>query len=65
MLFAAEKALEISGRIQREDLDSNEVYGLALIRLPEIIGEAANPVSTDFQNNFPAIPWKHMISMRN
>ncbi|ADN34992.1 protein of unknown function DUF86 [Methanolacinia petrolearia DSM 11571] len=62
---AAEKALEISGRIQRKDLDSDEIYGLALIRLLEIIGEAANLVSADFQEKYPAIPWKHMISMRN
>lgn len=62
---AAEKALEISGRIKREDLDSDEVYGLALVRLLEIIGEAANLVSKDFREKYPDIPWSHMISMRN
>ncbi len=62
---AAEKALEISGRIERGDLDSDEVYGLALVRLLEIIGEAANLVSADFQKSNPKVPWKHMISMRN
>jgi len=30
---AAEKAVEISARIARDDLYSDEIYGLALVRL--------------------------------
>jgi uncharacterized protein with HEPN domain len=62
---AAEKAVEISGRIERDDLYSDEVYGLALVRLLEIVGEAANLVSVEFKEKHPGIPWKHMVSMRN
>ncbi len=62
---AAEKAVEISNRINRDDLDSDEIYALALVRLLEIIGEAANLVSVDYKDKNPNIPWKHMISMRN
>lgn len=57
--------MEISGRIDRGDLDSDEIYGLALVRLLEIIGEAANLLSAEFQEDNPEVPWKHMISMRN
>ena len=62
---AAEKAIEISNRINRDDLDSDEIYALPLVRLLEIIGEAANPVSADYKDKNFNIPWKHMISMRN
>lgn len=62
---AAEKAMEISNRIKREDLDSDEVYALALARLLEIIGEAANLVSVEYKDKNSDIPWKQMISMRN
>ena len=37
----------------------------AVIRQLEIIGEAANNLSKDFQNNHPEIPCRNMIDMRN
>jgi len=62
---AAEKATEISNRVNRDDLDSDEIYALALVRLLEIIGEAANLVSVNYKDKNPNVPWKHMIGMRN
>lgn len=37
----------------------------AIIRLLEIIGEAANQISQDHKENNPDVSWKKMISMRN
>lgn len=62
---AAKKAMEISNRINRDYIDSDEIYALALVRLLEIVGEAANLVSADYKEKNPNIPWKHMIGMRN
>jgi uncharacterized protein with HEPN domain len=36
-----------------------------LIRLLEIVGEAASQVTDDFQKQYPEIPWAQMIGMRN
>jgi len=38
---------------------------LAIERLLEIIGEAANRVTIDFQQNQPGIPWRKIIGQRN
>lgn len=49
----------------RDDLDNDQMLSLALVRLIEIIGEAANNISLSCQNNYPQIPWREMIGMRN
>ena len=38
---------------------------LALLKSLEIIGEAANGVSSVTQNRYPGIPWRDIIGMRN
>ncbi|KPQ33340.1 MAG: hypothetical protein HLUCCO16_18625 [Phormidium sp. OSCR] len=45
---AAMKAIAFANNRTRDDLDRDEMLALALIRLIEIIGEAANHVSMDF-----------------
>lgn len=37
----------------------------AVTRSLEIIGEAANYIPQEIKKNFPEIPWRDMISMRN
>ena len=41
------------------------MLALALVRLLEIIGEAANCISPAFSARNQDIPWKKMIGMRN
>ena len=65
MLEAAEKALTFSHGKQRTDFDHDEILGLALVRLLEIIGEAANRVSQDTQDQHSEIPWPKIVGMRN
>jgi uncharacterized protein with HEPN domain len=36
-----------------------------LIRLLEIIGEAANSVSEETQRAHPRVPWRKMVGLRN
>ena len=43
----------------------DRVLHLALTRLVEIIGEAANRVSSDTQKKHPEVPWPKIIGMRN
>lgn len=62
---AAKEALSFVTNRTREDLDRERMLSLALVRLIEIIGEAANNVSESYQNQYLKIPWRQMIGMRN
>jgi len=65
MLDHALEAVEaIRGR-QREGLKHDRILQLALVRLVEIVGEAAARVSAQGQQRYPAIPWQQAIGMRN
>jgi len=65
ILDAARKALDFVQNKSRKDLDEDEKLALSLARLLEIVGEAANRVSEDFQVRYPDIPWRKMIDLRN
>lgn len=65
ILDAAEKAVSFVKGKARKDLDANEMLALSLVRLLEIIGEAANAVSPAFRDRFPHIPWRKMAGLRN
>lgn len=61
---AREAMALLKGRT-REDLDSDRLLGLALVRLLEIVGEAANRVPAQERDKYPAIPWSQIIGLRN
>ncbi|PSB08788.1 hypothetical protein C7B62_15625 [Pleurocapsa sp. CCALA 161] len=63
-----EAIIEIQSFIQghsRNDLETERMLSLALVRLIEIIGEAANHISESKQNQYSKIPWRRMVGMRN
>ena len=49
----------------RADLDLGELPTLGLIRLLEVIGEAANLVSPETRARHPEVPWRKMAGLRN
>ena len=61
MLDASHKAVEFVRGKGRSDLYQDEKLALALVRLIEIIGEAAAKVSTQVQIKYAEIPWKEII----
>lgn len=65
MLDSARKACEFTQGKTQADLESDEVLALAIVRLLEIIGEAAANVSSACREESPHIPWNEMIGMRN
>ena len=65
MLEHAQKAVELSQDRKRSDLDEDLIFNLALTRLIEIIGEAANRVPEEFQKIHSEIPWMEIIGMQN
>ena len=61
-------AQEAEGFIQgktRADIELDRLLGLGLVLLLEIIGEAANRVSSNYRSRHPAIPWAQIISLRH
>jgi len=65
MLDYSREALGLSRDRSREDLDTDRVMELALVRLVEIIGEAASRVSEETRESNPEIPWSQIVSLRN
>lgn len=65
MLEAAAEACEMIADATREALDSDRKLSLALMRLIEIVGEAAASISKDQQSQLPGIPWRSVVGMRN
>lgn len=49
----------------RTDLEADEMLALAVVRLIEVVGEAANNVSAAKQAELSRIPWRQMVGMRN
>ena len=58
MLDAARKASTFVNGRTRATLDTDEQLALALVRLLEVIGEAAKGVSETIRTQYPQIPWK-------
>jgi uncharacterized protein with HEPN domain len=61
-------SLEIQQYVQsskRKDLDEDRKLVHSLVRLFEIIGEAASQVSDELREYIPEIPWFVIIGMRN
>jgi uncharacterized protein with HEPN domain len=65
MLDHAREANSLVQGKSRADLDENRTLNLALTRLLEIIGEAANRVPIEFQTENPSVSWSQIISLRN
>jgi uncharacterized protein with HEPN domain len=65
ILSHAKEAVELLHGKTRVDLDNNRLLNLALTRLLEIIGEAANRVPESVQEKYPELPWLQMIGLRN
>ena len=65
MLDAARKALEFTRNCDRADLDRDEKLALSVVRLLEILGEAAKTVSEQCRERHPEIPWRQIGAARN
>jgi uncharacterized protein with HEPN domain len=61
---AARQALAFAAGKSRADLDASRQLVLALVKLVEIVGEAASQVSRDAQQEVPSVPWRDMVAMR-
>ena len=65
MLDHANEAVALAQGRTRADLDSDRLLELALVRLLEIVGEAANRVPQGVRAMYPDIPWPQIVALRN
>ena len=65
MLSHAQEAVALAEGRQRSDLDTDRLLNLALVRLLEVIGEAANRIPANEQQQHPEIPWPQIVGLRN
>ena len=59
------EALELSRDRCRGDLDTDRMLNLSLVRLVEIIGEAASRLPEKFRYRYPHVPWRQIVGIRN
>ncbi len=65
ILESIELIAEYTRNLSFEDFKNDRKTVDAVIRNLAIIGEAGNKTSKEFQNKYPAIPWKNLIGLRN
>ncbi len=61
----ASKAIKMLGTTSQDALERNEMMQFALIKLVEIVGEAAYRVSRQTRSKHPEIPWSDVTGMRH
>ncbi len=65
MLEHSREAVSMAAGRSRADLDQDRQFNLALVRLLEIVGEAAARVPEEARAKYPEIPWAQIIGLRN
>ncbi|MFW6107766.1 MAG: DUF86 domain-containing protein [bacterium] len=65
MAEVARHAVAEVARMQLDDLASDHVRALGLVKCLEVIGEAAARLNVDFRSSHPQIPWDQIVGMRN
>ena len=65
MLTHARETVELLKDVNQNDLSADRVTELALRKLVEIVGEAANRVSPATRERYAEIAWHQIIGARN
>ena len=65
MLDAAEKVVAFTKGLSAADFQGDEKLQLAVVRLLEIAGEAANGLSDGLKEDHPEVPWSQITATRN
>jgi len=65
MLEHAREAVAMAANRTRPELEADRSLELSLVRLIEVIGEAASQVSQETRAQHPHIAWRVMVGMRH
>jgi uncharacterized protein with HEPN domain len=64
-LLATRKVQQFTQGVTWNQFQDDEMLQNAVMRLIQIVGEAARKVSPEFKQAHPEIPWQGIIGMRN
>jgi uncharacterized protein with HEPN domain len=65
MLDHSREAPAMTAGKTRGDLDADRILNLALVRLLEIVGEAASRTTDEERLRCPSLPWAQITGLRN
>lgn len=65
MFDAAQKLTEFTKACNRKDFEKDEKLTLAVVRLLEILGEAAKYISDEYRQKHTVIPWRQIAGTRD
>lgn len=65
MRDAAIEAIYFASGRRRDELNTNIMLTLALVKDIEIVGEAASKISAECRAKYPQLSWVQIIGMRN
>ncbi|MDD5525672.1 MAG: DUF86 domain-containing protein [Smithella sp.] len=65
MLDAAQEAVTFFNSLNGENIGNNRLVSYAIIRLIEVVGEAATQISKEYKNSHQELPWAQIVGMRN
>lgn len=65
MLDAATEALALAASKSRDEIETERMLQLSLVRLIEAIGETASRDSVEVRTHHSSIPWKAITGMRH
>ncbi len=65
ILDALDKLNQAQQRPDFENITEKDLEYFGIVKLLEIIGEAAYKLTTEFKDNHPETPWKYIINMRH
>lgn len=65
MLDAAQEAITFLQTLKGDRLKNNRLVSQAIVRLIEVVGEAAVQISREYKTAHPELQWAQIIGMRN
>lgn len=65
MITYARNAIEFIGEATPAELRNDAKSYCATVRAIEVVGEAARRIPEEFKAEFPSVPWRELIAMRN
>ena len=65
MLNKARRARKFLHGRTRTELETDDLLAYAVVRAIEIVGEAGTQVTAETRKQYPQLPWRNIIGMRN
>ena len=64
ILLAARSAVKFADGLTRQQFEQDALHRYAIMKVVEIVGEAASRLSTEAKDELPEIEWNKVIGMR-